>query len=247
MIFTHIDYLENTGLVTAGYACGTWKMENEEAFFCYDALSKELSLPVSHMIKSCSTHSSTVKAVSLKDGGYGVMHPFSEGDSFDGMVTGEPGLLLCTTEADCTPVYLLDPVRHVIGMVHSGWKGTAGRISANAVTLMKDEYGCNPEEMMAFIGPCMCGKCYEVGGELMDHFRKDEISKIFAPGRNGKFFLDMPSAVRLALCEEGVLSENIKGPTRCTFEDESLCSWRRTKDKTKHILTVIALNKKLWR
>lgn len=240
-MFTRIKYLENTGIVTAGYACGTWKTEYEGAFECYDALSAELSVPVSHMIRSCSTHSSTVKAVSLKDGGYGVTVPFLEGDSFDGMVTDEPGLLLCTTEADCTPVYLLDPVRHVTGMVHSGWKGTAGRISAQAVRLMKEKYGSHPDDLMVFIGPCMCGRCYEVGGELMDHFRKDEISKIFAPGRGDRFFLDMPAAVRLALCEEGVLSENIKGPTECTFENENLCSWRRTGDRTKHLLTVIAL------
>lgn len=240
-MFTHIDFLENTGLVTAGYACGTWKTEYEGASLCYDALSSELSLPVSNMIRSCSTHSSIVKVVGLTDGGYGVIKPFTEEDSFDGMITDEPGLLLCTTEADCTPVYLLDPVKHVIGMVHSGWKGTAGRISAKAVELMKEQYGCVSSDIMAFIGPCMCGKCYEVGGELMEHFKGFEVSKIFAPGRGDRFYLDMPEAVRMALCEEGVLLEKIQGPTECTFENENLCSWRRTKDKTKHLLTVIML------
>lgn len=240
-MFQHTGYLEDTGLVTAGYACGIWKTEYEGASLCYDALSQELSIPVSHMIRSCSTHSSIVKAVGLKDGGYGVTEPFSEGDSFDGMITDEPGILLCTTEADCTPVYLLDPARHVIGMVHSGWKGTAGRISAKAVELMKEKYGCVPSDIMVFIGPCMCGRCYEVGGELIEHFKDFEVGRIFAPGRGDRFYLDMPEAVRMALSEEGVLLKNIKGPTECTFENQALCSWRRTKDRTKHLLTCIIL------
>lgn len=240
-MFTHIDFLENTGLVTAGYVCGTWKLEYEGAPHCYDVLSRELGIPVSHMIRSCSTHGSTVRSVSLTDGGYGVTGAFSEGDSFDGMVTDEHGLLLCTTEADCTPVYLLDPVGHAIGMVHSGWRGTAGRISENAVRLMKESFHSRAEDILVFMGPCMCGKCYEVGGELMKSFRKDEIGKIFIPGHGDRYFLDMPEAVRLSLTKAGVLPENIRGPEECTYENENLCSWRRTGDKTRHILTVIAL------
>lgn len=241
LMFRHIEGLEKTGLVTAGYACGTWKTEYEGAAACYAALSEEIGVPVSKMIRSCSTHSAIVKAVGKKDGGYGVITPFSDGDSFDGMITDEPGILLCTTEADCTPVYLLDPEKRVIGMVHSGWKGTAGRIAANAVKLMEERYGCCPGDILTYIGPCMCGKCYEVGEELIEHFRSFDVPKIFAPGRGDKYFLDMPAAIREALGEVGVPLTNIKGPDACTYEDESLCSWRRTKDKTRHILTVIGL------
>ena len=47
----------------------------------------------------------------------------------DGVITNEKNLMLLTVEADCVPVYILDPVKKAIGMVHSGWRGTVQRIT----------------------------------------------------------------------------------------------------------------------
>ena len=70
-----------------------------------------------------------VKVVSRKNGGDGILRRLDESQPYNGLITNEKNLLLCTVEADCVPVYFYDPVKEVIAMVHSGWKGTVKRIS----------------------------------------------------------------------------------------------------------------------
>ena len=54
----------------------------------------------------------------------------------DGMVTNVPGVVLTTFYADCVPLYFVDPVRKAIGLSHSGWRGTVGRIGQITVEKM---------------------------------------------------------------------------------------------------------------
>ena len=82
----------------------------------------------------------------------------------DGLVTDEPGLCLTTFYADCVPLFFLDPVKKVIGLSHSGWRGTVGKIGKKTVEVMRSEYGCHPEDILAAIGPSICQTCYEVSG-----------------------------------------------------------------------------------
>lgn len=88
-------------------------------------------------------------------------------DGVDGHATGTPGLLLTVTVADCIPVYLVDPVAGAVGLLHSGWRGTAGGILAAGVAAMVEEFGAAVENMAMHCGVGICGSCYEVGSEVM--------------------------------------------------------------------------------
>jgi YfiH family protein len=148
--------------------------------------------------------------------------------------------------ADCVPVFLFDPVRRAVGLVHSGWRGTAECIAPKAAALLQEQYGSRPEDLLVCLGPHICGRCYEVGAELIPPFRASfseaECGRFFPPAQApGKYLLDLSEAIRLSLTRAGVPPEQIRSSGRCTFEDPRLCSWRRDKQKEERILSVIAL------
>ena len=91
----------------------------------------------------------------------------------DGMITDIPGITLVTFFADCVPLYFLDPVHKAIGLSHSGWRGTVKRMGQVTVDAMKEAFGTRPEDIIACIGPSICGDCYEVGEEVADEFADD--------------------------------------------------------------------------
>jgi polyphenol oxidase len=85
----------------------------------------------------------------------------------DGMVTDCADTPLIMRFADCTPLLFHDPVRGVVGMAHAGWRGTVAGVGANAVRMMIDTYGCNPQDIQAGIGPSISREQYQVGEEVV--------------------------------------------------------------------------------
>lgn len=248
--FIHIKELEKAGPVTAVYSTSTvcrWpSFETGDEKADYDRAAEEFGVTPSDLIRLPQVHSSKIRVIRKEHAGEGVVRRVSV-EGFDGMITDEPGIVLCTVEADCVPVYLYDPVRSVIGMVHSGWKGSAGEISADAINKMIGEFGSDPGDILALIGPCICGNCYEVGGELKDdfliNFTTDEVESFFAPRENGKFLLDLKCAIRLTFKRAGITKEHVYDTGVCTFESSDICSWRRDKDKMARMLTAIMLKR----
>lgn len=88
-------------------------------------------------------------------------------DGVDGHATATPGLLLTVTVADCIPVYLVDPRRRAIALLHSGWRGTAGGILERGVAALVERCGSDVENIVLHCGVSICGSCYEVGSEVM--------------------------------------------------------------------------------
>lgn len=91
--------------------------------------------------------------------------------SGDGLMTDEPGLFLGIQTADCIPVLLADRKLGAIAAFHAGWRGTLGRIVENGVGRMRLEFGSQPEDLIAAIGPGIGQCCYSVGEEMLHQFR----------------------------------------------------------------------------
>jgi YfiH family protein len=88
----------------------------------------------------------------------------------DGLITNTPGLLLAIKTADCVPVLVSDVKRRVVGAFHAGWRGTVARIVEKGVGEMRREFGCQPADLRAAIGPCVRKCCYRVGEEVHAEF-----------------------------------------------------------------------------
>jgi polyphenol oxidase len=88
----------------------------------------------------------------------------------DGVITGTPGLLLAIKTADCTPVLVVDAKRRVVGAFHAGWRGTAARVVEKGIGEMRRQFGSDPRDLRAAIGPCIRKCCYIVGPEVEAKF-----------------------------------------------------------------------------
>lgn len=88
----------------------------------------------------------------------------------DGLMTAQPGVLLAVQTADCVPVLVADRKRRAVAAFHAGWRGTVKRIVENGVGRMRMEFGCEPEDLVAAIGPAIGACCYSVGEEVISEF-----------------------------------------------------------------------------
>lgn len=88
----------------------------------------------------------------------------------DGLVTDGRRSLLAVTAADCVPIYVLDPERPAIGMLHAGWRGTAAGILAAGVAAFETHFGSRPSDLLLHLGPAISGARYEVGPEVLREF-----------------------------------------------------------------------------
>lgn len=79
----------------------------------------------------------------------------------DGLVTDLPGVTLVIFSADCLPILYYDPVRQVVAAAHAGWRGTAADIAGAVVRKMEEVYGCDPQNILAAIGPGIGPCCFE--------------------------------------------------------------------------------------
>ncbi|HCR82268.1 MAG TPA: laccase domain-containing protein, partial [Lachnospiraceae bacterium] len=79
------------------------------------------------MVFTQQTHTTNVRVVTDEERGMGILRPRGYSD-VDGLVTNVPGICLVTFFADCVPLYFVDPVKRTIGLSHSGWRGTVGKI-----------------------------------------------------------------------------------------------------------------------
>ena len=183
---------------------------------------------------SDQTHTNHVRTITKEDAGNGLTKEKTFFD-IDGMITNEPGLVLSTFYADCVPLYFLDPVNHVIGLSHSGWRGTVGKIGKVTIEAMEKEYGTNPKELLCAIGPSICQACYEVSEDVAVEFQKafsDQVKEILYQKENGKYRLDLWKANEIIFLEEGVLKENIAVSKLCTCCNSSyLFSHRASQGK----------------
>jgi copper oxidase (laccase) domain-containing protein len=80
----------------------------------------------------------------------------------DGLITADPAVCLGIYVADCCAVYLADPRRRVIGLLHSGRRGSESGIAAAAIEQMRTDFGCDPADMIAQLSPCIRPPNYEV-------------------------------------------------------------------------------------
>lgn len=86
-------------------------------------------------------------------------------EGVDGHVTAASGVLLLVTVADCIPVFLFDPMARVAGLLHAGWRGTAGGILGRGLAAMR-RFGASESDTVMHCGVGICGDCYEVGPEV---------------------------------------------------------------------------------
>lgn len=215
----------------------------------YRRMARALGTSPERMVASHQTHTTNIKAVTGEDAGKGVVRP-RDYEDVDGLITDVPELMLVTYYADCVPVYLADTKGRAVGLLHAGWRGTAGRIAAKGIAAIGEHYGVPPADLAAAVGPSICRDCYEIGEdvaqEFIQAFAKEEAAQIlFYKGElqgQKKYQLDLWKANELVLRAAGVPAERIYVTDLCTCcNPRFLFSHRATGGKRGNLAAFLAL------
>ena len=138
----------------------------------------------------------------------------------DALVTADPDVVLMVRVADCVPVLLADPGAGVVGAAHAGRQGMASGVVEACVTRMR---ALGAERVQAWVGPHVCGSCYEVPQAL-----RDEVAAVEPAAASttswGTPALDVGAGVTAQLLRLGVRVHDV---ARCTLESPDLYSYRR--------------------
>lgn len=227
--------LRETGIVTHGFStrlggvsegdCSTMNLsftrgDREEAVReNYSRLASAVGFSCEDLVFSDQTHTTNIRTATEADRGKGFTCARDYTD-IDGLVTNVPGLVLATFYADCVPLYFVDPVHCAIGLSHSGWRGTAGKMGKCTVERMTEEYGTRPSDLIAAVGPSICQDCYEVSEEVIEEFRAAFDEKLwrelFYRKPDGKYQLNLWKANEAVLLEAGIPREQIVVTDVCT-------------------------------
>lgn len=155
----------------------------------------------------------------------------------DGLITNVKGAILATTFADCTPLFFYDPIKNVIGNIHSGWPGTTKKIGAKAIDMLVKQMGCNPKNILCFIGPHIRKECFLVNDDVKEIFEKtfldickkyNVIEETNLHNEKGKQYrIDTTLINKIMLKEKGILEENIFDCNLCTVCNKDMFHSRR--------------------
>ena len=145
----------------------------------------------------------------------------------DAAIARAPGAVLAVMSADCLPVLLADSAGEAVGIAHAGWRGMAGGVLENTVRAL----GVPAARVLAYLGPAIGPKAYEVGEEVRAQFLAADpgAAAAFIARDGGKHFADLYELARRRLNALGIAS--IEGGDRCTFgEPAEFFSFRRARD-----------------
>ena len=132
-------------------------------------LAEAVGCGVDDFIFGEQKHTTHVEVVTRAQRGRGGREKATRLPSTDALITRETGVCLMVLAADCVPVLMYDPRMRVIAAVHAGWRGTVGRIAAKTEERMREEFGCDPRDMIVGIGPSIGPCCFEVGEEVVEY------------------------------------------------------------------------------
>lgn len=202
-------------------------------------IAKAIGVRAEDMTYTNQTHTTNVAVVEAKDRGKRFMET-------DGMVTNVPEICLVTFYADCVPLFFVDPVHRAIGLSHSGWRGTVGKMGKVTIERMRKEYGTDPAQVVAAIGPSICQDCYEVSEDVIERFRENFDKalwpELFYEKADGKYQLNLWRANQAVLAEAGVPKENIAVTNLCTHcNPDILFSHRSTGTARGNLSAFLAL------
>lgn len=208
-------------------------LEIEAAWENIKALCHSFETPVNALVMTEQVHKDKLETVKLSQ------CKFNETDGFktavlsatDGVFTNEKGVLLLTFYADCTPIYFYDTTLEVIGMVHSGWRGTALKVAQKGIEHMVNQFGSRRSDIKVVIGPCAGDCCYEVDDYVKEHF--NDYESFFKPTAVGHYLMDLKGINHRILLDSGLTSTQIEVSSNCTLcETQRYFSYRNENGKT---------------
>ena len=183
------------------------------------ALAAELGYNAENLVAAQQVHGTDCVVAHSSHAGRGALDWDSALPATDALVTAQSGLPLLILVADCAPILLVDPKTRVFAVVHAGWRGALGGVAADAVAQM-ETLGAHTNNIRAGIGPCLCARNLEVGGEVAAQIA----DKIVLQASGDKYLLDLRALIQNNLRSAGV--NQIETLEICPKDDTTFFSHR---------------------
>ncbi len=206
--------------------------------------SEAIGIDCNNIVTPEQVHSDAIYKVTKKDMGRGSKSYDDAVAETDALMTDERMIPIMLCYADCTPIILLDPIRHAAAIAHGGWKGTLKSIAAKTVAAMRESYGSNPKDILAGIGPAIGPCCYDVNDEVADLFSDSfpEIADKVIKRKNNKIKIDLWELNRWQLEKAGLRKKHIDMANICTYDNSDVFySYRKDSGRTGRIAALIAI------
>ncbi len=202
----------------------------------YRLVAEDLGFPMEKAVLSRQTHTDNIRIVTQEDAGKGLVR---ESDIFDtdGLMTAERDIPLVVFTADCVPILLCDTKRPAVAALHAGWRGTVQDIGGKAVRKMQEQFGSDPKDILAVIGPSI-GPChFSFGPEALEYFPPE----FCAPQGDG-YLVDLWAMNKNLLLAQGVLEEHIEVAEVCTVcRADGFYSYRTHREHTGRQAAIIMI------
>ncbi|MDO4670549.1 MAG: peptidoglycan editing factor PgeF [Aerococcus sp.] len=248
-----IHYYQQTPSVTAGTtlrdatlpAAGSMGIGNPET---HDAVMQNrqsflntLKITRDQWIQARQTHSDVVCEVTHRNGGWGFDEIMTAVQDCDGLYTMESELMLAIFTADCVPVIFWDETSPLIGVIHSGWRGTVQGITPKALLTIQNEKGIALKNLRVILGPSLAKAHFEVDEDVYLRFKHLGYTDNYSAYRpeTHKYHIDNQGVVYEQCRRIGIPEENITRSTFDTFSEETGFSYRQNKTKGRHMSFII--------
>jgi YfiH family protein len=184
-----------------------------------------LGIRESSLVFTKQTHSDTIR----------IVYDTGRMEKGDGLLSNREGVFLAIFTADCPALFFCAPEEKVIGIVHSGWRGTNKNIAAIAVRSIGEVFGVKSHTLEVLLGPSLGPCCYRVGEEFLENFNKRYFKRV-----HSDLYFDIWSAIKDQLREAGVKKVYI--PELCSScEEDYFFSYRRSGERVGENLGIIGI------
>jgi hypothetical protein len=205
-------------------------LENRKSF-----LSK-LGIDYHNLVCARQVHGVHPRYIREDDKGKGAVSGDTALADTDALITDKRNLPLAIFTADCLSIFLYDPIRLSIGIIHAGWQGSKENIALKTVQLMQEKFNTRPQDLYVGFGPVIRQCCYEVGEEFSDCFA-DSLTK-----KNSHYYLDLAGINKKQLLGLGVSDINIFDSKICTScQNDEYFSFRKEGNNCGRMMSVIML------
>ncbi|MCK5128864.1 MAG: peptidoglycan editing factor PgeF [Clostridiales bacterium] len=225
-----VSLFEKTGIVKTGFSTrfggvssGRFESMNfsfitgdkkENVLENYKRYCDALDIDINKMVLTRQIHKDDIHTVDENDFGAMINRECTLVEA-DALITDKTGVTLVKFSADCPVIYLLDTKKKVAALVHSGWRSTAMNIVGKTIEKMKQDYGCNTDDILSAIGPSIKKCCFEVGEEVAGVFEESYGEEVIDRNYN-KPHVSLKDVLTQQLKGAGIRTENITQSDICT-------------------------------
>ena len=197
---------------------------------------ESLGIDSQDLVCAKQIHKDNVQYVTEQDRGRGALSYETSIPDTDALITDKKNLPLAVFTADCLSVFLYDPIKPAIGLVHAGWRSSKEDLTVKTLRLMQQKFNTEISDLYAGFGPAIRSCCYEVGQDFQEYFGQDVITK------GNRYYADLAGINKRQLLESGVKERNIFDSQICTScRNVEFFSYRKDGKDCGRIMSVIML------